>query len=338
MLNGDVYIADTANNCIRKCSLSTGNITTVAGNNIATFGGDNQLATSASLNAPQGVFVNSGGDIFIADTGNHRIRKVDGLTNIITTVAGTGTPGAMGDNAAASGAQLNGPTAIIGDSSGVIYIADTNNHLIRRIDTQNTITTFAGNGTATLSGDGNAATSAGLNLPAGVALDSSKNLLIADTGNHRIRKVDALTNTITTVVGTSAGFSDGNGDALQAALNSPTGVAIGASDALYIADTNNQRIRLSNSSVSIDITIDSTSAAPNPVQTTVPVTFSATATQTQGNPLTYTWDFGDNSPTAAGQTVNHAYAAEDTFTAVVSVSDGIQSVARSLSVMTLGPN
>ena len=191
---GNLYIADTGNNRIRK--VSNGVITTVAGNGTAGFSGDNGPATSAQLYDPAGVAVDSAGNLYIADTGNNRIRKVS--NGVITTVAGNGTAGFSGDGGPATSAQLNDPQGVAVDSAGNLYIADYRQQPhpqgLERRDHHR-----GGNGTPGFSGDNGPATSAQLNYPEGVAVDSAGNLYIADTGNNRIRKVS--NGVITTVAG-----------------------------------------------------------------------------------------------------------------------------------------
>ena len=164
---GNLYLAETANHLIRKVD-TTGNITTIAGTGTQGFSGDTGPATSATLDSPQGLALDSANNLYIADTHNHRIRKLSLATGIITTIAGTGTPGFSGDNASAAAAQLNLPTALALDTAGNLYLADTANHRIRRIDaTTGIITTIAGNGTQGFSGDNAAAAAANIDSPTG---------------------------------------------------------------------------------------------------------------------------------------------------------------------------
>jgi len=246
--NGNIYIADTDNNRIRKVD-TNGIITTVAGISCTSgycgHSGDNGPATSAELYDPRGVAVDSKGNIYIADYGNERIRKVD-TNGIITTVAGDGTYGYGGDNGPATSAQLRSPEDVAVDNSGNIYIADNGNHRIRKVDTNGIITTVAGNGTQDYNGDNGdngLATSAKLDYPEGVAVDSSGNIYIADANDRRIRKVDT-NGIITTVAGTGGdGYSGDNGPATSAHLASPIGVAVDSKGNIYIADFYNNRIR-----------------------------------------------------------------------------------------------
>jgi sugar lactone lactonase YvrE len=236
--NGNLYLADANNHVIREVSTS-GVITTIAGTGIEGFSGDGAAATAAQLDTPTGVAVDASGNVYIADAHNHRIREVS--NGNITTFAGTGTPGFGGDGGAATAALLSLPSGVAVDKSGNIYIADTNNHRIREI-TAGTINTIAGNGEELYAGDGAAATAAALDSPTGVAVDASGNVYIADRLNQRIRMVSA--GIITTLAGTStAGFSGDGAAATAATLAKPSGVSVDATGNIYIADTDNQRIR-----------------------------------------------------------------------------------------------
>jgi sugar lactone lactonase YvrE len=238
---GNLYIADTGNNVVRK--LQTGGvITTVAGNGLFGFSGDGGAATAASLNGPGSVATDVAGNLYIADTYNHRIRKVD-TNGVITTAAGNGVGAFAGDGGPAIAASINTPTSVALDAAGNLYIADSDNNRVRKVDTNGVITTVAGNGSLGFGGDGRLATTAILAVPNGVALDAAGNLYIADTDNHRVRIVDT-TGTITTMVGNGAGaFAGDGGLSTSASLNLPTAVALDAAGNLYIADTKNQRIR-----------------------------------------------------------------------------------------------
>jgi len=233
---GNVYIADSGTSRIRK--VSNGVIATVAGNGTFGFSGDNGPATSAQLNGPSGVAVDSGGNLYIADVGNSRIRKVS--NGVITTVAGGGMQ--SGDSGPATSAEMSGPAGVAVDSAGNLYIADTLDNRIRKVS-NGVISTVAGNGTPGFSGDNGLATSAELNGPVGVAVDSAGNLYIADSGNYRVRKVSG--GVITTVAGSGGpGYPlvGDNGPAVHAQLN-PVGVAVDSGGNLYIADVGNDRIR-----------------------------------------------------------------------------------------------
>lgn len=239
--NGDVYIADAANNRIRAISPS-GVITTFAGAGAAGFGGDNGAAATARLSFPGDIAVSSNGDVFIADTNNMRVRRIT-PRGIITTVAGTGIYGFQGDDGAATSAALAGPRGIALDESGNLYIADTLNHRIRKVSAEGVITTIAGGNAAGFSGEGTAAQLARLNLPTAVAVDRRGNVYVADSGNHRIRRISAA-GVITTVAGGGInGFRGDGGPASVALLNAPQSLALDVEENLYVADTGNHRIR-----------------------------------------------------------------------------------------------
>ena len=243
--NGDVYFADTDNDVVRKVAFATGLITTVAGNGLPGSTGDGGPATSARLKAPEDVFVAASGDLYIADTGNHEIRKVAAATGVITTVAGNGSPGSTGDLGLATAARLNSPRGITVASNGDFYIGDRSNNKVRKvIALTGLIMTYAGTGTAGYSGDGALATLARLNRPQGIHLASNGDLYIADALNSAIRKVAAVTGIITTYAGTgTAGFSGDGGAATSAQLNAPEAMHLNSVGDLYIADTVNNRIR-----------------------------------------------------------------------------------------------
>ncbi|MBM3276802.1 MAG: tandem-95 repeat protein [Candidatus Handelsmanbacteria bacterium] len=244
---GVLYIADTGNHKIRRVNAARDSITTLAGTGTAGSTGDGGAPTSALLNSPGAVFSTLSGVLYIADTGNHKIRRVNAARDFIATIAGTGTAGATGDSGAAASARLNSPGGVVVTSAGVIFVADTGNHKIRRINAaRDSITTYAGTGTAGSSGDGGAARSAKLSSPSGLCLDASGNLYVTDTGNHKIRKITPA-GIITTVAGTgSPGFS-GDGDLpTNAQLSFPKAVAIDSSGALYISDYFNHRLRRAN--------------------------------------------------------------------------------------------
>ena len=241
--NGNVFIADSGNQRVRRIDASTGIITTVAGNGIAGFGGDNGPATGASLSWPMGVAVDTNGHLFIADKNNYRIREVDLSTGIITTVAGNGTSGFGGDNGLATAAILSSLTAIAVNSNGNFYIANGNR--IRKVTiSTGVITTVAGNGNYGFGGDGGLATGAMLKQPAAVAVDGNGNIFIADSYNERIRKVTASTGVISTVAGTGTyGYGGDGGLATAAMLEEPAGVAVDNNGNIFIADSYDHRIR-----------------------------------------------------------------------------------------------
>jgi sugar lactone lactonase YvrE len=260
-----IYFADTNNHRIRKIT-GNGIIYTVAGGNPQSpkYCGDGGPATSACLNYPRDVFLDSDHNIYVADTENHRIRVVNTQAQVITvagvtiqpgyieTVAGGGspTPGFCGDGGSATSACLDTPSGVAVDEAGNIYIADTKNHRIRRVDASGTITTFVGSGTGgDYAGDGGPATLARLNLPHdvypyGSMYAGTTDLLIADTGNNVIRWVHGPSGIINTLAGNGTAGSEGDdGPAIEAHLYAPEAVAADASLAVFVADTENNRIR-----------------------------------------------------------------------------------------------
>ncbi len=251
-VKGVLYIADTDNHRIRVVDAS-GTIKTIAGTGMPGFRTHDEFgsAVAAELDSPRAVAVDHSGNVYIGDYNNQRIRKIEATTQVIHTIAGTGTAGylaAQGGGPAVE-AELNDPYGIALDAAGNLYIADTGNHRVRRIEAHTgIITTVAGNGAPGYhaSDEGKLATRATLNAPCAIAVDARSNLYIADMDEHRIRRVDANTGTITTVAGAGIpGYilaQDGETASL-ARLNKPRGLAVDLQGALYIADSANSRIR-----------------------------------------------------------------------------------------------
>ena len=240
---GNLYIADTQAAVVRKVS-PTGIISTFAGTGVRGFSGDGGPATQAQLLLPFSVVSDATGNIFIQDTGNYVIRRVDKSTGIITTYAGTpGAPGYAGDGGPASAAHFNQNQGARFDAAGNFFVPQCARPSIRRIDTAGNISTVAGNFTGGFSGDGGQATSAQLNCPSGVTIDTAGNFYIADEFNQRVRKVNAQ-GIITTIAGTGTQGSSGDGGPATAAqLNNPNDVQVDAAGNLYIADSGNNEVR-----------------------------------------------------------------------------------------------
>jgi uncharacterized protein (TIGR03437 family) len=237
---GDVLIAETGAHRVREVSTG-GRIYTMVGTGVAGTGPESLPPTETQLRAPRGLCLDRAGDLYVVDTGNHRVLLVP-PGGLVTTAAGNGAPGSGGDAGPAPLAQLNQPSACTLDSSGNLYIADTWNHRIRRVDINGFIATVAGAGVAGYSGDEGPATAALLNAPAGVAVDDNGNIFISDTGNSVIRQV-TTDGAIHTIAGATAGFAGDGGPALSAAIDSPSGILLDGAGDLYFADTDNNRIR-----------------------------------------------------------------------------------------------
>lgn len=215
--NGNLYIADAYNSVVREVAASTGIISTVAGTpGQFGFSGDGGLATSAELNSPFAIAFDAGGNLYIADTGNSRIREIHSSTGIIQTIAGNGTYGYAGDGGPATSAEISYVYGLFTDVSGDVFIGDTNNNVIREINASDqAIVTIAGNGTAGFSGDSGPATQAELSDPSGVLIDATGNLIFADQNNQRVRKVTATSQGGSTLSATTTTLTTSNASVVQ---------------------------------------------------------------------------------------------------------------------------
>jgi streptogramin lyase len=324
---GNVFIADQNNFRIRRINAATGTITTVAGSGAIGFGGDGGLATATAVRISQvtGIAVDRFGNLFLADRANQRIRKVDLATGIITTFAGIGSQGFTGDGSAATGARLSNPTDVAVDSLGNVFIADSGNSRIRRVD-KNTqfISTVAGGGASTT--EGVSATQASIDATA-VKVDGQGNIYIAGSSRQRVQRVDALTQRISTLAGNGQfAFSGDDGPATSASLANPTGVAIDALGNVAIADNSNHRVRFvsrANNVPTISLggntTIDEGSL----------FTSIGSFADADANVWTGTVNYGDGSGTTtlalnSNKTfdLNHTYADNGNYTVSVAVDDG----------------
>jgi sugar lactone lactonase YvrE len=251
--SGNLFIADSGNSRIRRVDGVTGFITTVAGDGIRCFGGDGGPATSAHLYGPWGVAVDASSNLLIADTENYRIRRVDGVTGIITTVAGNGLIGFADEDefGPATNARLNFPLGVAVDAFGDFFIADTQNSRVREVGADGIIFTIVGNSIPGYNGDGDCGPCTSLSEPYGVTVDGVGNLFITDEGNQRIRRMDAVTTTVTTVAGDGIrGFAGDNGAATDAMLYYPRDVVFDRAGNMFIADSGNYRARMVSRDVS----------------------------------------------------------------------------------------
>jgi sugar lactone lactonase YvrE len=259
--SGNVYVADHEANTIRRVN-AQGNISLFAGTGAKGFAGDGGAAANARFNSPTGLAVDlTRNRLYVADTGNQRIRQIDLANNTITTLAGNGTAG-LGSDGAAGSTPLNYPSAVAVDGAGVVYVADTGNNRVVKIS-NSTLTTVAGNGQVGNSGDGGAPAQARLNHPTGVAVTTDGTMIfVVDRGNNRVRKITA--SAITNFAGTgSAATSGDNGQATAAALNAPTDVVVDGANNVFITETDGQRIRKVSASNSVIMTIAGTGVAGN---------------------------------------------------------------------------
>ncbi len=241
---GDVFIADSFNHTLRKIDAKTGVISSFVGNGLKGFAGDGGPAAKAQFNTLIQIALDPAGKhLYIADIGNHRIRRIDLATGVITTVAGDGKSGVPPDGADATSAPLLDPRAVTPDAAGGFYILERNGNALRYVDPAGKIRTVVGTGAKGNSGDGGPALQATMNGPKYLTLDRDGTVLIADAENHIIRRYSPKTGLITRVAGTGkAGAAGVGGDPLQCELRRPHGVTIGPDGALYITDSYNDRI------------------------------------------------------------------------------------------------
>ncbi len=240
----NVYFADAGNAVIRMVDAGTGRIYTIAGSGIEGYSGDSGLATKAKLHYPVGIALDKNLNVYIADQSNNVIRKVELKTGIITTVAGNHTAGYSGNGGQATVAQLNSPTGVAVDRSGTIYIADFKNNVIRAVNKEGIIRTFAGTHDSGFNGFEGVADTSRLFNPAGVSTDAAGNVYIADAGNGVVREVFAATKHMQVLAGTVAdGFSGDGGPATAAQISYPFDIVADKKGNIYVADLGNNRVR-----------------------------------------------------------------------------------------------
>jgi sugar lactone lactonase YvrE len=251
--DGDLYIADAGTHTIRRVSAASGSIATIAGRGRPGSDGDGGPATSARLSDPCAIAISGKGDLFIADRGNHKIRVIFASTGSIETVAGQGQAGFSGDGGSGKDARLRSPRGVAVGSNGDIYIADSGNHVVRRLAASTGIlTTIAGIGLAGFAGDGGAAVLARLSSPEGLDVGPWGDLYIADTGNHRVRRLEIESGTITTIAGNGVvGAGGDSGPSSAAQFDSPGALAVASTGAYYVGDRGSHRVRMVTGILSI---------------------------------------------------------------------------------------
>ncbi len=239
---GNVFFTEIGGNLIRCIDINQRIITIAGGGEYVPDAGTSMRGVYVQLSEPAGLAFDSAGDLYVAERGGNRILRIS-PDWMVTVVAGTGMAGSGGDDGQALDAEFRQPTDVYVDDHDNIYVADTGNHRIRRIGTDGTVTTVAGNGVAGGEGDGGLATEAQLNHPTGITMDAFGNLYIADSGNHRIRQVQP-DGTLVTIAGSIFGGFGGDGELpSQARFNIPYGVAVAPGGVLLVADRDNQRLR-----------------------------------------------------------------------------------------------
>ena len=242
--NDDIYVVDRLNAAVRRIEAATGIITTVAGTGEPGYSGDGGPGTQAQLREPNDVFLDGQGGLLIADIQDQRIRRLDLRTGIITTFAGNGEKVRGGDGGPAAQASILGARAVCMDSRGKTYICEREGNGVRKVDANGTMTTFAGTGEKGYSGDGGPALSATWNGPKAIRCDQQDNVIVVDTENHAVRRIDAVTGIVTTIAGGHLGDDGDGGPAIEAGLERPHGCGVDRQGNLFIADSNNHRVRM----------------------------------------------------------------------------------------------
>ncbi len=243
--SGNLFIADSFNHCIRRLDRASSVITTIAGTGKRGYAGDGGPAAQAVFRYVMDIVIDARGNSYVADPYNQRVRRIDAVTGRVATLAGTGEEGYSGDGGPAAGAMLADPRALALDMQEGLHIADRYSHCVRRVDfATGVITTVAGRGEKGYSGDGGPAAEARFNQPSALACDPRGNLYIADCWNYRIRRLDAGTGQMTTVVGFGKmGLSGDGGLATEARIGFVEGLAVDGAGNLYLADHSYHCIR-----------------------------------------------------------------------------------------------
>jgi sugar lactone lactonase YvrE len=242
--NGDIYIVDRLNAAVRKVEAATGIITTVAGTGEPGYRGDGGPGNQAQLREPNDCFLDGQGGLLIADIQDQRVRRLDLRSGIITTFAGNGEKVRGGDGLPATQASIFGARAVCLDRRGNTYICEREGNGVRKVDSNGIMSTFAGTGERGYDGDGGPALAATWGAPKAIRCDSHDNIIVVDTENHAIRRIDASNGTVTTIAGGHRGGDGDGGDATAAGLDRPHGCDLDREGNLYIADSNNHRVRV----------------------------------------------------------------------------------------------
>ena len=240
--NGDIYIVDRLNAAVRKVDGATGIISTVAGTGEPGYGGDGGPGTLAQLREPNDCYLDGRGGLLIADIQDQRIRRLGLGTGIITTFAGNGEKVRAGDGLPATQASILGARAVCMDGIGNTYIAEREGNGVRKVDTSGIMSTLAGTGERGYTGDGGPAIAATWGAPKAIRCDAAGDVIVVDTENHAIRRINAE-GIVTTIAGGHLGGNGDGGPATAAGLERPHGCGIGPDGTLYIADSNNHRVR-----------------------------------------------------------------------------------------------
>jgi len=242
--NGDIYIVDRLNAVVRKVDAATGIITTVAGTGEQGYSGDGGPGIQAMFREPNDCFLDGKGGLLIADIQDQRIRRLDLATGIITTFAGNGHKERRGDGKPALEAGIMGARAVCMDSKGNTYIAEREGNGVRKVDSNGIMSTLAGNGERGYEGDGGPALTATWGSPKAIRCDAQDKIVVVDTENHAIRRIDATTGIVTTIAGGRLGGQGDGGPATEAAMDRPHGCGIDAQGNIFVADSNNHRVRV----------------------------------------------------------------------------------------------